>query len=94
VIRWAPIRRAVWSYLRFFLYLLYYFEVGLFLIVAPWSEGWGAAVERVAAGRTAVWLCSGYVRGALSGLGVVHLGWGILEALAAARGAGEGARVE
>lgn len=93
MVRWARIRRAVWSYLRFFLYLLYYFEVGLFLIVAPWLEGWSTAVGRVAAGQVAGWLCSGYVRGGLSGLGVVHLGWGILEALAAARSA-RGARVE
>jgi hypothetical protein len=94
VIRWARIRRAAWSYLRFFLYLLYYFEVGLFLIVAPWSEGWGEGVERAVAGQAAAWLRSGYVRGGLSGLGVVHLGWGILEALAAARSARERARVE
>ena len=94
MVRWPGIRRAVWSYLRFFLYLLYYFEVGLFLLVAPWSEGWGPAVERVAAGQWADWLCSGFMRGGLSGLGLVHLGWGILEALAAARSAGGRAQAE
>ncbi|MEE8536512.1 MAG: hypothetical protein V3U98_02985 [Acidobacteriota bacterium] len=34
-------------------------------------------------------LRSGYLRGALSAIGVMHLVWGVLEALEAARAAGK-----
>jgi len=79
--------RAFWPYLRFFLYLLYYFEVGLFLIVAPWAEGWDRQVALLSAPGLTPWLRSGYMRGGVSAVGLIHLVWGVLEALSAARGA-------
>lgn len=80
--------RAFWSYLRFFLYLFYYFEAGLFLTIAPWSEGWEQNLWIWYSPGLAEVLRSGYLRGGLSAVGIMHLAWGVLEALEAARAAG------
>jgi hypothetical protein len=76
-----------WSYLRFFLYLFYYFEAGLFLMVAPWSDGWEQNLWLLRSPGLNHLFLSGYVRGGVSGLGAIHVAWGVLEALSAARAA-------
>lgn len=55
--------------------------------MAPWSEGWEQTVAVLRWPALAPWLRSGYVRGGLSGLGVIHVAWGFLEAVGAARAA-------
>jgi hypothetical protein len=82
-----PIRPAFLSYARFFLYLLYFFEAGLFLAVAPWSQGWDEAVLYLCSPDVASFLRSGYVRGGVSAMGAIHVVWGLLEATGAARAA-------
>jgi len=56
-------------------------ETGLFLIVIPWSSAWdeNLVVNYYSAFRPV--LRSHYVRGALSGLGLVNLWMGIAEVL-------------
>src|SRR5580698_4639250 len=60
------------------LFIIFCFELGLFLLVYPWTDGWSdnyfAAVAM--GSRQTVWHAfwnNGYVRGGVSGLGVVNL---------------------
>ena len=46
-------------------------DIGLFLLIGPWTEYWDNVVAFVHAWRP--YLDSMYVRGAISGLGVVNL---------------------
>jgi hypothetical protein len=50
--------------------------LGVFLIVAPWTALLDQAV-RVLPEASRVWLTSGWVRGAISGLGAIDLGLAI-----------------
>lgn len=47
--------------------------VGLFLIVVPWSPVWDSATAPYLPTWAGSWLRSGYVRGAVSGLGGLNL---------------------
>ena len=61
--------KRVW--LQFF-YLLYCVEAGIFLILAPWSLIWSTSYfAQIPALREV--LLSGYVRGAVTSLGLLHL---------------------
>ena len=59
-----------------FLFILYCVEVGTLLVMLPWSGFW----DRLALSLPAVELQMGalqpWVRGAVSGLGLIHLVWG------------------
>ncbi|MEE9217586.1 MAG: hypothetical protein V3U98_00815 [Acidobacteriota bacterium] len=55
------------------------------MTVAPWSEGWEQNLWLLRSPELAELLRSGYVRGGVSAVGVMHLAWGCLEALTAAR---------
>lgn len=58
--------------LLYFLYLLYCVEAGIFLLLAPWSILWtNGYYAQVASLR--VILLSGYVRGMVSAVGLLHL---------------------
>jgi hypothetical protein len=57
----------------------------LFLTIAPWSEGWEQSLWLGYSPELADVLRSGYLRGGLSAVGIMHLAWGVLEALEAAR---------
>ena len=46
-------------------------DIGLFLLICPWTEYWDNFAAFVRAGRP--YLDNMYVRGAISGLGVVNL---------------------
>jgi hypothetical protein len=56
----------------YFLYLLYCVEAGVFLCLAPWSRVWSNSyfVQMPALREI---LLSGYLRGAICSLGVLHL---------------------
>jgi hypothetical protein len=79
--------------LRRLLFAAYFFEVGLLLAIIPWSSFWehNAVLEAVSSVHT--WTRSAYVRGAVSGLGIVNLMAGVGELLSAWRYRDEGAAV-
>jgi hypothetical protein len=65
------------------LFIIFCFELGLFLLIYPWTDGWSE--------NYFAWLVQGpawhefwdnsYVRGGLSGLGIVNLWIAIMEVL-------------
>ena len=57
-------------------------EVGIVLVVVPWSILWDRNyfIENVP--QLQAWLTSNYLRGAVSGLGAVNIGAGIAELVA------------
>ncbi len=62
-------------------YLFYLFEVGLFLLLAPWSALWDGNyfVSKLPFLRA---LClSPFTRGAVSGIGFLHLRVGVLDSV-------------
>jgi len=60
------------------LFIIFCFELGLFLLIYPWTDGWGDNYFAWAAGGSvqttwhAFWNNT-YVRGCISGMGVVNL---------------------
>jgi hypothetical protein len=72
----APLERArtPWYHkLGILLFILVCFEVGVFLLVFPWMDYWGAnSIASLASWMPAIW-SSAYFRGALSGLGLVNI---------------------
>ncbi|MFQ5876587.1 MAG: hypothetical protein ACE5JH_02680 [Acidobacteriota bacterium] len=61
--------KRVWLHL---LYLLYCLEAGIFLALVPWSLVWSHSYFAQVPGVRDV-LLSGFVRGGVTGLGVLHL---------------------
>ena len=59
--------------LKLVIYLVYCFEAGVFLTVAPWSRHWGANVFFDLLPGIRDLLLNAYVRGAVSGVGLLHL---------------------
>ena len=67
--------------LRALVYLFYLFEVGIFLLLVPWSPFWEGNyfVTRLPLLRE---LClSPFARGAISGVGILHLLVGAIDSL-------------
>ena len=60
-------------------YIAYFLEAGLLLVVLPWSSFWGRNyfVEHWPALRP--WIVNDFVRGAVSGLGLVNIAAGIAD---------------
>jgi hypothetical protein len=60
------------------LFIVFCFELGLFLLIYPWTEAWtanyfaSAAPDRLQPAWHGIWV-NPYGRGAVSGLGVVNL---------------------
>ncbi|MCC7416011.1 MAG: hypothetical protein IT176_02635 [Acidobacteria bacterium] len=85
---WRGSRREDKTLIRRLLYVAFFLEVGLLLIVLPWSALWEQNYfvgQWPALGRL---LRSDYARGAVSGLGVVNVVAGVVDLvpLFAARG--------
>ncbi len=60
--------------IRFFSRLIvaaYLIEAGILLVLAPWSGLWDRNYFAVALPWLGVWMASAYVRGAVSGIGLV-----------------------
>jgi hypothetical protein len=77
-----PARAASWSHrLGALLFILFCFEIGVFLLVFPWLDPWQnnwlADLSPLMAG---LW-SSPFFRGALSGLGFVNIYISLLEVL-------------
>ena len=73
--RWS----VAWSSLLRVLFVIYCVEAGLFLVIAPWREFWNLLVTRSALSQAhlGAFLMLPWVRGAVTGFGLVHLIWGI-----------------
>jgi hypothetical protein len=59
----------------------FFVEVGLLLLVVPWSSYWERNYFGTLWPALRPWLVSNYVRGAVSGLGLVNLLAGIADLL-------------
>jgi hypothetical protein len=59
------------------LFVLYCIEVGVMLLLVPWSPAWDRAVIQVPSLAVHNLLLHPAMRGALSGFGLVHLVWGV-----------------
>jgi hypothetical protein len=88
----VPAPAAEADLLRRLLFAAYFFEVGLLLVIVPWSTFWDRNAFLEAFPAVYRWTRSEYVRGAVSGLGALNLGAGLVElaaAWAARRGSDE-----
>jgi hypothetical protein len=67
--------------LTFYFYVFYCFEVGIFLLVAPWwlPQIWNQNYFFVVAPHLKDIFLNGFFRGAVSGLGILNLFLGIAE---------------
>ena len=62
-------RRVLFSALRVYVSLAF----GIFLLVAPWTVLWAITTEWIFSEAIRELVRSGWARGAVSGIGVVHL---------------------
>jgi len=67
--------------LRALVYLFYLFEVGIFLLLVPWSPFWDSNYFVTWLPLIKDFCLSPFVRGAVSGVGVLHLLVGALDSL-------------
>ena len=68
------------------LFVIFCFELGLFLLIYPWTDAWSDNYFSVAVPDTALsawraWWNNPYLRGAVTGLGVVNIWVAVAEAL-------------
>ncbi len=71
---WQRCRREGRSLLRRLLYVVFFVQVGLLLIVLPWWPAfWDHNYFAFAWPWLQPWLANNFVRGAVSGLGLVNL---------------------
>jgi len=68
---------------RRFLFAAYFFEVGLLLVILPWTTFWDRNYLFESSRLVHAWAENYYVRGAVSGLGLLNIGIGFAEVLAA-----------
>jgi polyferredoxin len=64
-------------------YVAFFFEVGFLLVVLPWSDFWEQNYFAAAWPVIHFVVTNNFVRGAVSGLGVVNLGAGFADLVAA-----------
>ena len=67
------------SVLSRLVFLAYFVEVGLVLLVVPWSPFWDRNYFAVLAPWAASWVTHPYVRGAVSGVGIVSVAGALIE---------------
>jgi hypothetical protein len=58
------------------LFILYCFEAGIFLVLAPWSPMWARTLAQLPLGSFYGILVHPAMRGGVTGFGLVHLVWG------------------
>lgn len=61
------------------MYIVFFLEVGLLLIVLPWSDFWDRNYFAEAWPNVRAIVTNNFVRGAISGLGVVNLVAGFID---------------
>jgi hypothetical protein len=64
------------------IYLFYLFEVGLFLLLVPWSSIWEGNYFLVELPMLRSLCLNPFSRGAVSGIGFLHLVVGVFDSLA------------
>jgi hypothetical protein len=69
--------------LRRLLFAAYFFEVGVLLVIVPWSAFWDQNALLEAIPAVYRWTRSEFIRGAISGVGVLNIGAGFAELVAA-----------
>jgi hypothetical protein len=77
------------------LFVLYCFEAGVFLVLAPWSVVWDRTVIQISFTSLRNLLLHAALRGGVSGFGFIHLLWGLhdLDEILFRRRAGAGGDV-
>jgi hypothetical protein len=55
------------------LFIIFCMELGLFLLIFPWTDSWDANFFSVLVPEWHRWWTNAYVRGAVSGVGVLNL---------------------
>ncbi len=63
----------MWKRVLFVVFILFCIELGLFLIVLPWTEIWERNLLLAYFPILRSWILNDFVRGAFSGLGLVNL---------------------
>jgi len=77
------------------LFIIFCLELGLFLMIYPWTDSWSGnyfswlGSPRIQAVWHAIWI-KGYLRGAVSGLGLLNIWVAVAEALRMYTGSDEG----
>ena len=76
----ASVYRGGWhTKFRILLFIVFAFEIGFFLLVFPWMEGWDrTSIPMMVPLLAHVW-DSSFFRGAISGLGAVNIYISLLE---------------
>jgi hypothetical protein len=72
-IGWPSSRHEGSVLIRRLVYIAFFLEVGLLLIVLPWSSFWDRNYFAVTWPSVRPFLVNNFVRGAITGLGVVNL---------------------
>ncbi len=68
------IRRSWFARLSGLAWIILCFEIGVFLLVYPWMDGWERnELANWREGTREIWV-NPYVRGAVSGIGIVNIG--------------------
>ncbi len=60
-------------------YIAFFLETGLLLVVLPWSSFWSRNYFVIHWPAISPWLVNDFVRGAITGLGLVNLAAGIAD---------------
>ena len=55
------------------LFIIFCMELGLFLLIFPWTDSWDTNFFAVLVPEWHKWWTNAYVRGAVSGVGVINL---------------------
>jgi hypothetical protein len=58
-----------------FLFIVYCLEAGLFLVLAPWTDAWERVVLLVPVAPLRHLVAVSWVRGLVTGFGLIHLVW-------------------
>jgi hypothetical protein len=67
-------------------YIAFFLETGLLLVVLPWSSFWSRNYFVLHWPAISPWLVNDFVRGAITGLGLVNLAAGIADIIPLVRG--------
>ncbi len=68
-----PQSKNWYSRLTHLLFALFCLELGLFLLIYPWTPNWSANLFSNFAPQWHLWWQNAYLRGAVSGLGLVNV---------------------